>query len=43
MTRGQLLKMKGFGQISGEEALQEIAGRIIENNPAAVTDYKKEN
>ncbi|MEK9170595.1 MAG: Asp-tRNA(Asn)/Glu-tRNA(Gln) amidotransferase subunit GatB [Patescibacteria group bacterium] len=36
-----IVENEGLGQISGEEALQEIAGRIIENNPAAVTDYKK--
>ena len=36
-----IVENEGLGQISGEGALQEIAGRIIENNPAAVADYKK--
>ena len=40
-----IVRERGLAQISNEGALEEIAGKIIEANPQAVSDYKsgKEN
>ena len=36
-----LVENEGLSQVSGEEELMIIVKKILENNPAAVSDYKK--
>ena len=37
----QIIEEEGLSQIGDEAALTEVIGRIVEQNPKAIEDYKK--